>query len=127
MAHGHHDDGVTPMELRSVTDQLMVKLAALGASVESGFRRLDEKMDRFQTDLHDAQLATNDRINALDKETAEAFAHKRSRIDDLNKRIHTIETWQAVAMAKVGAIVAAASIALTLFGPSIRVALGVPN
>lgn len=108
-----------------MNEQLMVKLASLDASVQAGFRRLDEKMDRFQTDLHDSQLATNDRINLLDKEMNERFAIKRARDDSQDRRLVDIETWQHVAMAKVGIIVATASIALTLLAPTVRHILGI--
>jgi hypothetical protein len=114
-------------EYLNLNEQLMVKLASLSASVDQGFRRLDEKMNRFQTDLHDSQIVTNDRINKLASETSERFTLKRARLDAQDDRLNRIETWQAVAMAKVSALVAASAIVLTLFAPAIRHALGVPG
>ena len=75
----------SPSHQMNITEQLLYKIAALDASVQSGFRRIDEKMDRFQTDLHDSQISTNDRINNLDKEMNEAILRKRTRIDKLEE------------------------------------------
>ena len=115
----------SPSEYLTMNEQLMYKLAALDAAVQGGFRRLDEKMDRFQHDLHEGQIATNDRINKLDKEVVEQIAIKRKRIDEVCDRLNKIETWQQVAMAKVGVTIAVISGALALLGPSIRNVLGI--
>ena len=128
----------SPSEHLTMNEQLMYKLAALDASVQQGFRRLDEKMDRFQSDLHDSQIATNDRINTLDKEFTNAIAFKRARIDtlikeseavkrDIEKRLIDLETWKAVALAKVGALVTAVTIMWVLVAPTIRSILGINN
>lgn len=130
-------------------DQLLYKLASLDASVQSGFRRLDEKMDRLQTDMHDRHIEMNDRINQLDKETAESFLRKRERMDRIeewirrekqeglqryeercnttDKRLNDIETWQKVLLARVGVAVTALVVIWTLLGPSIRNLLGISN
>ena len=71
--------------LISLSEQLLYKIASLDTAVQQGFRRLDERMDRFQNDLHENQITTNDRINELDKEFREAIAFKRTRIDNLVK------------------------------------------
>ena len=113
------------MEHLNVNEQLMYKIAALDASVQAGFRRLDEKMDRFQSDLHDSQIHNNDRINRLDKETAEKFALKKARVDALTDRMNSTETWQKVAMAKVGVITGSISLFLVFFAPTIRNILGI--
>lgn len=119
------ENAMSPSEYLTVNEQLMYKLAALDAAVQGGFRRLDEKMDRFQTDLHEGQIATNDRINQLDKETTEKFAIKRKRVDEVCDRIHKIETWQQVAMGKVTIVMAVISGALVLLGPTLRNILGI--
>jgi hypothetical protein len=111
----------------TMNDQLLYKLAALDASMAAGFRRLDEKMDRFQSDLHDSQIAANDRINQLDKEVTEQFAFKRARIDKIETRIGDVETWQKVSMARVAVALSIILILWTVFGPAVRSAIGLPN
>lgn len=116
----------------------MYKLASLDAAVQAGFRRLDEKMDRFQNDLHDSQLQINDRINNLDKETAAVLLAKRIKIEaieaegrkakaEVDKRLVNIETWQQVAMAKVGVMLTVLTIIWIGLAPAIRNILGIPN
>lgn len=125
----------TPSSM-TLNEQLMYKLASLDAAVQTGFRRLDEKMDRFQTDLHDNQIATNDRIADLDKEFHQKFEFKRARIDGLVKegqvykehletRLTTIETWQKVASARVAIITSAVIFAWTFIAPTIREIFGI--
>lgn len=109
----------------SVNLQLMSKLAGLESTVLEGFRRLDEKMERLQTDLHDSQINTNDRINALDKEFSDAVIRKRERIDTLEKRVVDIETWQAVAIAKVTVIMGVITALAMMFAPTVRHILGI--
>lgn len=117
----------TPSEYMTMNDQLLYKLAALDASMNAGFRRLDEKMDRFQSDLHDSQIAANDRINTLDKDMTEQFAFKRARLDKLTDRVTAVETWQRVSMARVAVALSVILILWTVFGPAVRTALGLPN
>jgi predicted nucleic acid-binding Zn-ribbon protein len=95
----------TPSHSMSFQEQLIYKIAALDASMQSGFRRLDEKMDRFQTDLHDNQIETNDRINKLDNETTAHFVLKRARIDKIQEQMEELRQWRTVLttrMAMVG-------------------------
>lgn len=121
-----------------MNEQLMYKLAALDAAVQGGFRRLDEKMDRFQSDLHDSQIATNDRINELDKEVTARFEFKRQRIDNMIKeadvsrartddRLVALETWRQVALAQVGVAMTVVAIIWVVLAPSIRALLGIAN
>ncbi len=128
----------SPSEYLTMNEQLMYKLASLDAAVQGGFRRLDEKMDRFQSDLHESQIATNDRISELDKEFTAAIAAKRARIDTLvkegdivrsgyEKRIVELETWQKVVMAKIGLMVSGVTAAWVLAAPTIRSFLGISN
>lgn len=132
----------TPAVNYSITEQLLYKIASLDSAVQAGFRRLDEKMDRVQSDLHDSQISTNDRINNLDKEFTEAIAFKRQRIDNLervweeryrnrceytDKKLHDIETWQKVAMARAGIVGAAIVIIWTFVSPAVQHLLGIPS
>ncbi len=121
-----------------MNEQLMYKLASLDAAVTGGFRRLDEKMDRFQSDLHDTQMQTNDRIGQLDKEFAAAIAAKRTRIDGLvqegqtarkevEKRITDLETWKHVLVAKMTVACTAVIAVWTVLAPTVREFLGVSN
>lgn len=126
-ADANRTNPLTPSEQLSMQEQLMYKLASLEAAMSAGFRRLDEKMDRFQSDLHENQLLTNDRINNLDKEFTEAIAFKRSRIDAIEKRVGAAETWQQVAMAKMGAVFTFVLLIWTVFAPSIRAIFGISN
>ncbi len=121
-----------------MNEQLMYKLASLDAAVTGGFRRLDEKMDRFQSDLHDSQLQTNDRISNLDKEFGAAISAKRARIDGLVKegevakkeveaRITALETWKHVVVAKVTVACTAILAVWTVLAPTVRQFLGISN
>lgn len=129
---------MSPSEQLSLSNQVLYKLAALDSAVTQGFRRLDEKMDRFQSDLHETQLETNDRINALEKDMNAKINAKRERIDTLVKegelvkrtiesRITDSETWQKVITARAGVALAAIVIFWTVFGPTIRNWLGISN
>lgn len=128
---------ITPSEV-TLADQLLYRVASLDATVQSGFRRIDEGMERLRSDFHESQLATNDRINALDKEMHETFAFKRARIDNLvekgevtktkfEERISNLETWKAVATARVAVIVGGLFILWTFIAPTIRALIGIPN
>lgn len=128
----------TPDRAMSIDEQFLYRFSGLEEAVRSGFRRLDEKVDRLQKDLHEAQLSVNDRISQLDKETTEQFAAKRIRIDGLvkdgavaktliEKRISDIETWQKVIMARFSVALTALVIFWTLFGPIVRNFLGISN
>ena len=121
----------SPSEHLTVNEQLLYKLAALDSAVTQGFRRLDEKMTRFQSDLHENQINTNDRINTLDKEFREAIALKRSRIDALvgeslvratasDLRLTALETWKQVAIAKIGLFMSLVGAVWVFFAPSVR-------
>ncbi len=145
--NGEVDAPYSNREQVSMQGQLLYKLAALEAAMSAGFRRLDEKMDRFQNDLHDSQLHTDRRISDLDSEMKQTFAFKRNRIDNVEKEIHRvsnfvqeefshtksnndqrfadIETWRQVAMAKVGVLVGAVVIVWTFIAPTIRDILGI--
>lgn len=128
----------TPSTHLALNEQLMYKLASLDAAVQMGFRRLDEKMDRFQNDLHENQITTNDRISELDKEFNRMFEFKRARIDGLvkegqiykemlEKRLTEIETWQKVSTARIGILMGAIVTVWTFIAPTLRDLLGVPN
>jgi predicted nucleic acid-binding Zn-ribbon protein len=131
------DDSIaTQASLVGLTDQLLYKLASLDSTVQQGFRRLDERMDRFQADLHENVITTNDKINNLDKEFREAIAFKRARIDglvaegqqakkEIEKRIADLETWKAVAVAKISVIMIGLTLAWTLIAPTVRNILGI--
>lgn len=116
----NRNNPTSPSAYMTMNEQLMYKLAALDASVQSGFRRLDEKMDRFQTDLHENQIETNDRINRLEHETKDTFAFKRQRIDALTLRVAALETWQKISMARVAILVGAVSFLWVLVAPAVR-------
>jgi len=121
------DNAWSPSEHLTVNEQLMYRLAALDASVTQGFRRLDEKMDRFQADLHANEIAANDRINKLASDVATRFEFKRARIDQIEKRMTTLETWSQVLMGKVAIAVAALIGLWTFIAPTVRGILGISN
>jgi hypothetical protein len=129
---------IAPQEYLTMNEQLMYKLASLDQAVQGGFRRLDEKMDRFQHDLHEGQIQTNDRISELDKEFTAAIRAKRERIDNLvkeseivkaayEKRMVALETWREVAVAKVTMVTATVVGLWTLVAPAVRSLLGISN
>jgi hypothetical protein len=133
----------------SLSEQLLYRIASLDATVQQGFRRVDERLDRFQNDLHENQIATNDRINKLDKDVHEQLSFKRGRldaiekgivsqrekdrtegqklIDDFNGRMTNVETWQKVVVARIGIVTAALVGLWTFIAPTVRAALGIDN
>lgn len=127
-----------PQEYLTMNEQLMYKLASLDQAVQGGFRRLDEKMDRFQHDLHEGQIQTNDRISELDKEFTAAIRAKRERIDGLvkeseivkaeyTKRLIALETWREVAVAKVSLLITVMGAVWVFAAPTIRDLLHISN
>lgn len=119
-------------------EQIISKLASLETNVSTGFKHLDEKMSRFQTDLHKSQLDAAEKIADLDKEFTAKMEFKRAKIDTLvangetvksniERRLIDIETWQKVVMARVGLIAGSATVVFTLLGPTIRQLFGISN
>lgn len=137
-------NATSPSPFMSLHEQLIYKLAALDSALQSGFRRLDEKMDRFQADLHDNQIETNDRINRLENDVNARFLLKRGRIDALEKRINSIDTieqrvgaitqlekkveaienWKTAMVAKVSGIGVVMFAIWAVFGDIIKTAIG---
>jgi dGTP triphosphohydrolase len=114
----------TPSEYMTMNDQLLYKLAALDASMNAGFRRLDEKMDRFQTDLHNSQIMMTDRLSELDKEVTANLVIKQGMIEANRDRIINLETSNKVLMARFAVAMAAILVVWTVFGPILRHAIG---
>lgn len=121
-----------------MNEQLLYKLASLAAEVQSGFRRLDEKMNRFQSDLHESQLSTNDRINALDREFHEKILLEQNRVTQLEKdlretkfeqqhNVNELRTWQHVAMAKVGVLTTVIALVWIILGPTLKSIIGISS
>lgn len=108
-------------------EQFLYRFSALEEAVRSGFRRIDERMDRMQTELHDRHIEINDRVTVIDRETREQFAFKRARIDALTERVSALETWSKVVTARFAVLLAVVTVAWTILAPFIRSALGVPN
>src|SRR5690349_16330442 len=121
----------TPSDNISLNEQLLYRIASLDASVREGFRRVDERLDRFQSDLHENQIASLQRINEVDTDLQKFKEFKRLRVDsiekDLGKRIGDIETWSKVLMARVGVLITGVAIVWTILGPTLRTILGISN
>jgi dGTP triphosphohydrolase len=119
------ENPASPSRYMTINEQLMYKLAALDASMQSGFRRLDEKMDRFQTDLHQSQIETNDRINELDKEFTEAIAFRRITTEAVSQRVSELEIWSKVLMARIAVGITVLALLWTVFAPTVQHWIGV--
>jgi hypothetical protein len=117
----------TPAVGLPLNEQFLYRFSALEEMVRSGFRRIDEGMDRLQKDIHDRQIEVNDRINTLDRETAETFAFKRARIDKLTDRVAELETWSKVLTARLSIAFGTVIIVWTIVAPYIRGLIGIPN
>jgi hypothetical protein len=113
----NRENSETPSPLISLHEQLIYKIASLDAAVQQGFRRLDERMDRMQTDLHDNQINFNDRLVRLESDIDSRFMVKRTRLDNLEKdfrefkgavatndRVTALERWRDIATARVAAV-----------------------
>lgn len=131
------ENPVTP-SVFGLSEQLLYKIASLDSAVQSGFRRIDENIERIRTDLHDSQLRTNDKVNEVDKRVTADIVHICNRLDTkdregrilvekYNDRMHAVETWQKVAMARASIIGAAIVIVWTFVAPTLRAVLGVPS
>jgi hypothetical protein len=121
------DNPFTPSPDLPLREQFLYRFSALEEAVRSGFRRLDERMDRLQSELHDRHLEVNDRVSSLEHEFHETIAFKRQRIDGLEKRIIDLETWSKVVTARFAVILAVITVVWTIVAPVIRAAIGVPN
>lgn len=128
---------ITPSHM-SMTDQFLYRLASLDSSVESGFRRLDDNLERLRKDMHDAEIRYNDKINEVDKHARENISRidveltnrakeGRAHLDKYNNRVTEIETWQKVAVARVSVIMAVIVGLWTFIAPTIRNILGIAN
>jgi hypothetical protein len=106
--------------LLNLHEQLIYKIAQLDASMQMGFRRLDEKMDRFQNDLHENQIETNNRMNKLENEVALHVNTRNLLIEAVEGRVGKLETWQAVATAKVSVALAVVIVAWAAFGTAVQ-------
>ena len=117
----------TPSDNISLNEQLLYRIASLDASVREGFRRVDERLDRFQSDLHENQIASIQRINEVDTDLQKFKEFKRLRVDALQDRITSLESWKTAVMARVGVMITAVAIIWTVLGPTLRAALGISN
>lgn len=128
----------TPDQAMSLNDQFIYRFSALEETVRSGFRRVDENLNRLTNDLHDRHIEINDRISKLDKEfsealvtmekkNTEALAFKRARIDGVTQRVSDLETWSKVLTARLSIAFGAVLCVWTVIAPYIRNVLGVPN
>ena len=117
----------TPSDNISLNEQLLYRIASLDASVREGFRRVDERLDRFQSDLHENQIASINRINEVDTDLQKFKEFKRLRVDGIEKRVGELETWTKVMMARVGILITGVAIIWTVLGPTIRAVLGISN
>jgi hypothetical protein len=117
----------TPSPDLPLREQFLYRFSALEEAVRSGFRRLDERMDRIQTEIHDRQLEVNTRLNDIEKDFRENLAFKRARIDKLEMRISELETWSKVVTARFAVILAVVTVVWTLIAPVLRNMIGVPS
>ena len=125
--NSNRDNPFTPSPDLPLREQFLYRFSALEEAVRSGFRRLDERMDRFQTEIHDRNIEVNARITAVENNTESKFIIKRARLDAVEKRIIELETWSKVVTARFAVILAVVTVAWTVLAPFIRNMLGVPN
>lgn len=71
----------------SMEHQLVYKIASLEATISNSLRRLDEKFDRMQTELHDRHIEAAQQMTALAASVDSRFTIKRNRIDNVEKDI----------------------------------------
>jgi hypothetical protein len=121
------DNPFTPSPDLPLREQFLYRFSALEEAVRSGFRRLDERMDRFQTEIHDRHIEVNTRITHLEVDTREQFAFKRQRVDGLEKRVAELETWSKVVTARFAVLLAVVTVAWTVLAPFLRNIIGVSN
>jgi len=129
----------SPSQQMQIQEQMIYKLAALDSAVNGGFRRLDEKFDRMQSELHDRFMELSSDITRVEAETKARFDLKRTRIDllekeqnrrvdeickDLNKQITDLNSWRDRFVARVSAIGGGVVVLWTIFGDYLRQAIG---
>lgn len=117
----------TPSGDFPIREQFLYRFSALEEACRSGFRRLDERMDRLQSDLHDRHVEMNDRLSTFERETIDQFKVKRARIDATEKRLTDLETWSKVLTARFAVILAVVMAVWTVLAPVIRNAIGIAN
>lgn len=123
----NRENPFTPSPDLPLREQFLYRFSALEEAVRSGFHRIDERMDRIQSDIHDRQLEVNNQITAISNDFRENLAFKRARIDGLEKKINELETWSKVVTARFAVILAVLTVVWTVVAPMIRSILGVPN
>ena len=121
------DNPFTPSGDFPIREQFLYRFSALEEACRSGFRRIDERMDRLQSELHDRHVEMNLRMDRLESETNETFKIKRARIDATEKRLTDLETWSKVLTARFAVILAVVMAVWTVLAPLIRGVIGVPN
>lgn len=123
----NQDNPFSPSPDLPLREQFLYRFSALEEAVRSGFRRIDERMDRMQIELHDRHIEINDRVTGLEKTTQDQFAFKRARIDKVEQRVNDLETWSKVVTARFAVLLAVITVAWTLIAPFIRSVIGIPN
>jgi chaperonin cofactor prefoldin len=81
----------TTTPLLALENQLVYKIASLEATISNSLRRLDEKFDRLQTELHDRHIDTSNQIATLASSVESRLTLKRARMDAFEREIQVVK------------------------------------
>jgi chromosome segregation ATPase len=121
----------SPSSVLAVENQLIYKIAAMEATISNSLRRLDEKFDRLQLDLHDRYADLSKDIGMLSgrvesheqaiqnvKDKArEDIASEAGKVAD---RVDALERWKTAVVTRFSVVCAVIMLFWALFGRSIQ-------
>lgn len=138
----------TPSPMVSFDNQIVYRLGTLEATISNSLRRLDEKFDRLQSELHDRHVESTAALTALSHSVDNRFALKRTRIDGIQKELNEVknkaevvaeaksevdklcdrmdraEKWQTILTTRISVIGGTVILLWTIFGDYVRQAIG---
>ncbi len=128
-------------------NQLIYRLASLEATLTNSLKRIDEKIDRYQTDANqkytdnaaqiarvaavlethkEATRAERDKIREdIEKEKLAAARRLEEHKIEFQKKIDPIESWRRETMTRVSLIAGLITVGWVLFGDVVQKVLGV--
>lgn len=90
----------TPSPGMAMENQLVYKIASLESALSNSLRRLDEKLDRMQTELHDRHVESAQELSRFASSVESRLTLKRARMDALERELHDIRNTITVSSIK---------------------------
>jgi hypothetical protein len=84
----------------AMENQLVYKLASLESTISNSLRRIDEKIDRMQTDMHARHMESAQEMSRFASSVENRLTLKRARMDGFEKDLHDFKNTLALATLK---------------------------